>query len=123
GAEEDKEGGAEAASAAATVQHRIDPRVQADDLLGQLTSLLGQAAKYGLAGSAVTNATQAVADARAAESSGDDGKMDAAADGLKQAVDALSPAVAMARQKAQQAALQSTTACSADAPAQRTLNH
>ena len=121
--EQHKDVASEAASAADTVQHRIDTRAQADDLLGQLTSLLGQAAKYGLAGSAVTNATQAVADARAAESSGDDGKMDAAADGLKQAVDALSPAVAMARQKAQQAALQSTTACIEGAPAQLIVIH
>ena len=121
--EQHKEVASEARAAADMVQHRIDTRAQADDLLGQLTGLLGQAGKYGLAGSAVSNATQAAADARAAESSNDDGKMDAAADGLKQAVDALGSAVAAARQKAQQAALQSTTACIDGAPAQLIMIH
>src|SRR5262249_31982894 len=53
--------------------------------------------------------TQAVADARAAEGSNDDGKMDAATGGLKQAVDPLSSAGPAAGQKGPQAALPSNT--------------
>jgi len=113
----------EARSAADTVQHRIDTRAQTDDLLGQLSGLLSQATKYSVTGSVVTGATQARADAWAAESSGDDSKMDSAAGQLKQAVDALSSAVVAARQRAQQAALQSTTACIDGAPAQLIVIH
>lgn len=113
----------EAKSAADTVQHRIDTRALTDDLLGQLSGLLSQAAKYTLTGNVVTNATQARADGWAAESSGDDGKMDSVATELKQAVDALGSAVVEARQKAQQAAMQSTTACIDGAPAQLIVIH
>ena len=110
-------------SSADTVQHRIDTRAQTDDLLGQLNGLLSQAAKYNVTGSVVADAIQSRADAQAAEGSGDDSKMDGAASELKQAVDGLSSAVATARQKAQQAALQSTTACIDGAPAQLIVIH
>lgn len=113
----------EAKSAADKVQHRIDTRALTDDLLGQLAGLLSQAARYSVTGNVVTNATQARADGWAAESSGDDGKMDSVAGQLKQAVDALSSAVVTARQKAQQAAMQSTTACIDGAPAQLIVIH
>src|SRR5262249_61375133 len=92
----------EARSAADTVQHRIDTRAQTDDLLGQLSGLLSQATKYSVTGSVVTGATQARADAWAAESSADDSKKDSVARQLQQAVDPLSSTVVAARQRAQQ---------------------
>ena len=113
----------EVTSSADTVQHRLDTRAQADDLLGQLNGLLGQATRYNLTGNVVADAQQTRADAQAAETSGDDGKMDAAVAELKQAVGALRSAVATARQKAQQAAMQSTTACIEGAPAQLIVIH
>ncbi len=111
---------AEVSAAGGTVQHRIDTRAQTDDLLGQVGGLLGEAARYGVTGSVVDAAIQGRADAQAAERSGDDATMDAAAGELKRAVDALSSAVAAARQ---QASLQSYTSCIDGAPAQEIVIH
>lgn len=113
----------EVKSSVDTVQHRIDTRALADDLLGQLSGLLSQAAKYGVTGSVVGQATQGKVDVELAAASGDDARMDSATAELKQAVDSLRSAVATARQKAQQAALQSTTACIEGAPAQLIMIH
>src|SRR5207247_6036702 len=87
-------------SATDAVQHRIDVRSQADALVGQIPSLLDQAAKYGVTADFPARTGQAKNDVQAAESTGDDSRMDGATAALKQVVDALSSTVTSARQKA-----------------------
>lgn len=110
-------------SAGDAVQHRIDTRAQADQLLGRLPDLLNQAARYGLGNSYTGPAGQARADVEAAKSAGDDGRMDTATAELQQAFDQLSAAVASARQKAQAAAMASGNGCIDGAPAQLIVIH
>jgi lipoprotein-anchoring transpeptidase ErfK/SrfK len=110
----------EVRSAGDTVQHRVDIRVQADQLLGRLTDLAGQATKYGVDQSSATAARTAV---QTAEAAGDDSRMDAAIGTLKQVVNQLSAAVTTAQQKAYTAALASDTACVPGAPAQLVIVH
>jgi lipoprotein-anchoring transpeptidase ErfK/SrfK len=114
---------AEVKSAGDAVQHRIDIRAQADQLLGRLPDLLSQAAKYSVGSSYTGPAAQARADVQAAEGAGDDGRMDSATAELKRAVDQLSAAVSSARQRAQAAAQASSSGCIDGAPAQLIVIH
>lgn len=111
---------AEVRSAADTVQHRVDVRVQANQLVGRLADLLGQASRYSLSADA---ATQAKAALLAAEQAGDDGRMDAATAALKQAEDRLSAAITSAQAAAYQAALGDYSQCIPNAPAQLIVIH
>jgi lipoprotein-anchoring transpeptidase ErfK/SrfK len=110
----------EVRSAGDTVQHRVDTRVQADQLLGRLTGLASQATKYGVDQSSATAARTAV---QTAEAAGDDSGMDAATSTLRLVVNQLSAAVTAAEQKAYTAALASDTACVPGAPAQLIIVH
>ena len=113
----------EVRSAGDTVQHRVDTRVHADQLVGRLSDLLGQAAKYSVGGSYTANATQARADVLAAEQAGDDSRMDTATAALEQAESRLSGAVAAAQEAAYQAALNDYSQCIPNAPAQLIVVH
>jgi lipoprotein-anchoring transpeptidase ErfK/SrfK len=110
----------EVKSAGDTVQHRVDTRVQANQLVGRLSDLLGQASRYSLSGDA---ATQARADVVAAEQAGDDARMDAATAALEQAEDRLSAAITSAQNAAYQAALGDYSKCLPNAPAQLIVIH
>lgn len=110
---------AEVKSSGDTVQHRLDTKAQADGLLGQLPGLLALASRYDVTGSVVSQATLSKAEMESAEGAGDDGRMDAATAALKRAVDALSSAVASARQ----AVLQAGTGCIDNAPPQLIIIH
>jgi lipoprotein-anchoring transpeptidase ErfK/SrfK len=114
---------AEVKSSADTVQHRIDTRAQADGLLGELPGLLTSAAKYNVDAGYVNAANQARTDTQAAESSGDDAKMDTAVGELQTATDRLSAVVATARAQAQAASQGIETACITGAPAQEIIIH
>jgi lipoprotein-anchoring transpeptidase ErfK/SrfK len=87
----------EVKSAGDTVQHRVDTRVQANTLVGRLPDLLGQASKWSVSADYQSRATQAKADVVAAETAGDDARMDTATANLKTAIDRLSSAVGTAR--------------------------
>ncbi len=113
----------EVRSAAGTVQHRVDLRVQANQLLGRLPDLLSQATKYTIGGDSAARATQAKADLLTAEQSGNDARMDAAVAALKQAIDGLSGAVTAAQKAAAAAALASGTGCIDGAPTQLIVIH
>jgi len=106
-----------------TVQHRIDTHALADQLMGQVPGLLDQAGKYNVSGSFPARANQARADVQAAESAGDDARMDTATAALKQVTDELTAAVATARQKAAQAALQAGSGCILGADPQLIVVH
>lgn len=113
----------EVKSAADTVQHRVDLRVQANQLLGRLPDLLSQAAKYTVGGDYAANASQAKAEVLTAEQAGDDAKMDAAVAALKQAIDRLSGAVTAAQKAAAAAALAAGSGCIDGAPTQLIVIH
>jgi len=98
-------------SAADTVQHRVDTHAQADQMTGQIPSLLDQAAKYGVTADFPARTGQAKSNVQAAESSGDDGRLDSATTALKQVFDELDGVVRGARQKAFQAAMQGGGGC------------
>jgi lipoprotein-anchoring transpeptidase ErfK/SrfK len=110
-------------SAGDTVQHRIDVRAQADELVGRIPSLLDQAAKYSVTADFPARTGQAKATMEAAEASGDDGRMDTATAGLKQVVGELASTVSTARQKAAQAAVQAGTGCIPGADPQTIVIH
>jgi lipoprotein-anchoring transpeptidase ErfK/SrfK len=113
----------EVRTAGDTVQHRVDTRVQANQLVGRLPDLMSQAAKYSIGADVSGRATQAKTDVLAAEQAGDDAKMDAATAALKQAEDRLSGAVTAAVNAAYQAALGDYTKCIPNAPAQLIVIH
>src|SRR6266700_1434687 len=106
-----------------TVQHRIDTHAQADQMMGEIPGLLDQASKYNVSGRFPARADQARADVQAAESAVDDARMDTATAALKQVTDELSAAVAAARQKAAQAALQAGSGCIPGADPQLIVVH
>jgi lipoprotein-anchoring transpeptidase ErfK/SrfK len=106
-----------------TVQHRIDTHAQADQMMGQIPGLLDQASKYNVSGSFPARANQARADVQVAESAVDDARMDTATAALKQVTDELRAAVAAARQKAAQAALQAGSGCIPGADPQLIVVH
>jgi lipoprotein-anchoring transpeptidase ErfK/SrfK len=110
-------------SAGDTVQHRMDTRAEADQLIGLLPSLLTQASKYNVGSDLAARASQAKADVQSAESAGDDGRMDRTTAALKQVEDQLGSVVATARQRAAQAAIQSGNGCIEGAPAQEIVVH
>jgi lipoprotein-anchoring transpeptidase ErfK/SrfK len=110
----------EVKSAGDTVQHRVDTRVQANQLVGRLPDLLNQAAKYSVS---ANRATQAKADLLAAEQAGDDARIDTATGALKQAEDGLSGAVTAAQNAAYAAALGDYTKCIPNSPAQLIIIH
>jgi len=85
-------------AALATIQHRLDARVRADQLLSRLPGLLDQATSLRVTGDAVARADRARADVQAAEREQDDVRMDQAVAELQQAVDGLAGAVDRARQ-------------------------
>src|SRR5207302_7745122 len=66
----------EVKSAGDTVQHRVDLRVQGNQLVGRLPDLLGLAAKYNVAASLQSKATQAKTDVLAAQTAGDDARIE-----------------------------------------------
>jgi lipoprotein-anchoring transpeptidase ErfK/SrfK len=105
----------EVRSAGDAVQHRVDTRTRADQLMVRAADLITQAAKYGVDASKVTQAQAAV---QAAESARDDARMDGATAALKQAVSQLNAAVSAAEQRAYATALADDTACVPGAPAQ-----
>jgi lipoprotein-anchoring transpeptidase ErfK/SrfK len=113
----------EVRSAGDTMQHRVDVRIQANQLVGRLPELLGQAGKYGVSSDLQTRATQAKADVLGAESSGDDARMEATTGALKQAVDRLNGAVTSAQKAAQAAALAAGSGCIEGAAAQLIVIH
>jgi lipoprotein-anchoring transpeptidase ErfK/SrfK len=113
----------EVKSAGDAVQHRVDTRVQANQLVGRLPDLLGQATKYSVGGDYTNRAAQAKADLLAAEQAGDDARMDTATSALKQAEDGLSGAVTAAQNAAYAAALGDYTKCIPNAPAQLIIIH
>jgi lipoprotein-anchoring transpeptidase ErfK/SrfK len=113
----------EVRSAGDTVQHRVDTRVQANQLMARLPDLMGQAAKYSIGADVTGQATQAKSDVLAAEQAGDDAKMDTATAELRQAEDRLSGAVTAAVNAAYQAALGDYTKCIPNAPAQLIVIH
>jgi lipoprotein-anchoring transpeptidase ErfK/SrfK len=110
-------------SAGDTVQHRLDTHAQADQMLGQIPGLLDQAAKYNVSGNFPARAGQAKADVQAAESAGDDARMDTATAELKSVTNDVAAAVAAARQKAAQAAIQGGSGCIDGADAQLIVVH
>src|SRR5215472_6465859 len=57
----------EVSSAGDTVQHRVDARVRANQLVGRLSDLLGQAARYSIGADVTGEATQAKSEVLAAE--------------------------------------------------------
>jgi lipoprotein-anchoring transpeptidase ErfK/SrfK len=113
----------EVKSAGDAVQHRVDLRVQDDQLLGRLPDLLGQAAKFDVAGGTQYQATKAKADVLAAQAAGDDSGVETATKALKQAVDQLSAAVTAAQKAANAAALAAGTGCVTGEPAQLIVVH
>jgi lipoprotein-anchoring transpeptidase ErfK/SrfK len=108
----------EVRSAGDAVQHRVDLRTQADQLVGRLPDLLGQATKYNVASSYQTRAAQAKSEVLAAEQAGDDSRMGTATVALKQSVDQLSTAVTSAQKVAMSSALATGVGCVDGAPAQ-----
>jgi lipoprotein-anchoring transpeptidase ErfK/SrfK len=110
----------EVKSAGDTVQHRVDTRVQANQLLGRLPTLMSQAAQYSVA---TGTATQAKADLLAAEQAGDDARMDTATGALKRAEDQLSGAITAAQTAAYAAAMGDYSQCVPNAPAQLIVIH
>jgi lipoprotein-anchoring transpeptidase ErfK/SrfK len=108
----------EVRTAGDAVQHRVDTRALANQLLNRLPNLLSQATRYSLAASYSANASQARAGVVSAESSGDDATMDSATNALKQAVDALGSAVGSA-----ETAAADGTSCIDGAPAQLIVIH
>jgi lipoprotein-anchoring transpeptidase ErfK/SrfK len=113
----------EVKSAGDTVQHRVDTRVEANQLVGRLPDLLSRATQYSIGGSYAANATQAKSGVMAAEQAGDDSQMDTATAALKQAEDQLSGAVTSAQAAAQAKAMTDYTACIPNAPAQLIVIH
>ena len=113
----------EVKSAGDAVQHRVDTRIQANQLVGRLPDLLNQATRYSIGGTYAATATQARTDLLAAEQAGDDARMDATTSALKQAEDRLSSAVTAAQQAAYQAALADYSKCIPNAPAQLIVIH
>jgi len=113
----------EVRSAGDTVQHRVDTRVKANQLVGRLPDLLAQAAKYSVAGDSTAKASQAKADVMAAEQAGDDARMDSATAALQQAEDGLGGAIAAAQRAAMATALGDYTSCIPNAPAQLIVIH
>jgi lipoprotein-anchoring transpeptidase ErfK/SrfK len=113
----------EVKSAGDTVQHRVDTRVRANQLVARYPDLMSQAAKYSIGADVTGQATQGKTDVLAAEQAGDDSKMDAATAELKQAEDRLSGAVTAAQYAAYQAALGNYTQCLPNAPAQLIVIH
>jgi lipoprotein-anchoring transpeptidase ErfK/SrfK len=113
----------EVKSAGDTVQHRVDTRVQANQLVARLSDLMSQAAKYPVSADVTGQATQAKSDVLAAEQAGDDSKMDSATAALKRAEDRLSGALTAAQNAAYQAALSDYTRCIPNAPAQLIVIH
>jgi lipoprotein-anchoring transpeptidase ErfK/SrfK len=113
----------EVKSAGDAVQHRVDTRIQANQLVGRLPDLLNQATRYSIGGTYAATATQAKTDLLAAEQAGDDARMDATTSALKQAEDRLSAAVTAAQQAAYQAALADYSKCIPNAPAQLIVIH
>jgi len=105
------------------VQHRVDTRVQANQLVARLPDLMSQAAKYAVGADVTGQATQAKTNVLAAERAGDDSAMDTATAVLKQAEDRLSGAVTAAENAAYQAALGDYTRCIPNAPAQLIVIH
>jgi lipoprotein-anchoring transpeptidase ErfK/SrfK len=112
-------------AAADRVQHRVDTRALADGSVGQFADLLSQAAKYSITGSYPARTSQVSAQVQAAEAARDDAQMDTAASAAKALADELSGAVATARQKAWDAAVNGvdTTSCIPGAPAQLIVIH
>jgi lipoprotein-anchoring transpeptidase ErfK/SrfK len=113
----------EVKSAGDAVQHRVDLRVQGNQLVGRLPELLTQAAKFNIASATQAKATQAKSDVLAAQASGDDARVDAATTALKQAIDQLSAAVTTAQKAANSAALAAGTGCVVGEPAQFIVIH
>jgi lipoprotein-anchoring transpeptidase ErfK/SrfK len=110
-------------SAGDTVQHRVDLRVQDNQLVNRLPDLLTQATKYNVGASMQDRATQARADVLAAQSAADDARIESATTVLKQAVDQLSSAVTTAQKAADAAALAAGTGCLTGQPAQLIVVH
>jgi lipoprotein-anchoring transpeptidase ErfK/SrfK len=108
-------------AAIAKVQHRLDTRALADQLVGQMPDLMAQAAKYSVAGFQ-GRVDQAKSDLQAAETAQDDARMDTAVGAARQVVNDLSSAVKVGRKKAQDAAL-TAKGCIPDAPAQLIVIH
>lgn len=113
----------EVKSAGDTVQHRVDLRVQGNQLVGRLPDLLSMASKFSVAASYTSRATQAKADVLAAQSAGDDARIETATNALKQAIDQLSSQVTAAQKAANSTALASGSGCLADEPAQVIVVH
>jgi lipoprotein-anchoring transpeptidase ErfK/SrfK len=113
----------EVKTAGDTVQHRVDTRVTADQLMGRLPELMTQASKYSVAASFTTAVNQAKSGVTSAESANDDSAMDSATAALKQAVDGLSGAVTSAQKAATDAALAAGTGCIEGAPTQLIVIH
>jgi lipoprotein-anchoring transpeptidase ErfK/SrfK len=113
----------EVRSAADTVQHRVDLRVQGDQLVGRLTDLLSLAAKFDVASGTQAQATRAKADLLSAQAAGNDGQVETAIGALRQAVDQLSAAVTTAQKAANAAALAAGTGCLTGEPAQLIVVH
>lgn len=113
----------EVRSAGDAVQHRVDLRVQGNQLLGRLPDLLGLAAKLDVDAGTQSQATKAKSDLLAAQAAGDDGQIETATGALKRAVDQLSEAVTAAQKAANAAALSAGAGCLAGEPAQLIVVH